>query len=135
YEQAESLYRRAIESDPNDANTLGNFAGFLLGIGNPSGLEILKRVVALESTEEALQLELAFYCLAHWPEQWDAALRQTRLLIAKGVRSPGWDLTANCHQAALQQHPQVDFLRALAQVVADNATAETVQHFSCWQTD
>ncbi|MBF0164361.1 MAG: tetratricopeptide repeat protein, partial [Magnetococcales bacterium] len=136
HDKAEKLYRRAIEADPNNANILGNFAGMQLGRGLVEhGLALLQQAMALQPSEDDLMAEINFYALAHWPAQWTTALSEMRGLIGRGVRSPWWDLSANCRQARLDGHAQPEFLETLALVIADQAPESALQPFPCWHPD
>ncbi|WP_130472413.1 tetratricopeptide repeat protein, partial [Candidatus Magnetaquicoccus inordinatus] len=135
YDRAEELYERALSADANDANSLGNYAGFLLGRGElAEGSAFLRKALVQPNLPEALQLELCFYRLAHLPEEWAEALLLTKTLLTNKVRSPGWDLSINCQQAAQQNHPHSAFLNHLAQVIANTAEIESLTPFACWNT-
>lgn len=101
YDQAESYYKKALESDPNHANHLGNYAGFLLGLGRiEEGKQYLSKAFrAINDSEHGLLLELWFYTLAHFPDRADEARQRIHDLLNKGIRSIGWNFSANISRA------------------------------------
>ena len=133
-EQAESYYRRAIEADPNHTNNLGNYAGFLLAQGKlEEGMELLERAMAGAKipADEALLAECLFYAYANGPEaQREPSLTQLRALLDRGVRSSGWDFSANIERAKKAKHPRVRLLLELAQVISEGADISSVN----WNT-
>jgi len=114
-EAAQRYYRQALTHDPKHVNHNANFAGFLLAFGEREEAEpYLKR--ALERAEnESLKLELQFYLLAHFPEKHDAAKKEIESLLAKGVRSTGWDFSDNIARAEKEGCTYADELKALAE--------------------
>ncbi|WP_287128784.1 SIR2 family protein [Candidatus Cyanaurora vandensis] len=102
YEEAERYYRRALEIDANNANHLGNYAGFLLSKGRTEeGLSILDRALNAPeiASSPALLVECWFYSLAHGkPEKRRQALYNLKQALVEGKRSPGWNLKTNIEQ-------------------------------------
>ncbi len=119
YDQAESFYKKALESDPNHANHLGNYAGFLLGLGRiEEGDQYLSQTFhAINDSQQALFLELWFYTLAHFPDRADEAREHIYDLLNKGIRSIGWDFSANITRAQMNGCPYVDELQDLAKKI------------------
>src|SRR5208337_4312234 len=61
YKLSEELFRASLEMRPDHANTLGNYAGLLLVIGNSNeGMSLLKKAMEL-SDNDVLLLECYFY--------------------------------------------------------------------------
>lgn len=128
---AEVLYRRALAIEPDDGNLLGNFARLLFAEGRATeGRELLARALALSEPESALRCELCFYAFAHAPELCPDALPQLLAVLSAGVRSPGWDLTANVARARGEGHPQAELVAALARVIADEAPLIVLDAFT-----
>jgi hypothetical protein len=128
------LFKRAIEADPNHANSLGNYGGFLLSLDRPAGLDLVAR--ALEHSgpaQDALRVECEFYLFANGPvEARGDALRRLKQRLAAGARSPGWDLSANVAAAERAAHPDAAWLHRLAAVVSDGADLETLADWPDW---
>lgn len=128
---AEALYRRALAIEPDDGSLLGNFARLLLAEGRAAeGRELLARALEASEPESALRCELCFYALAHAPELCPDALPQLLAALRAGVRSPGWDLTANVARARGEGHPQIELVAALARVIADEAPLAELDAFT-----
>ena len=112
--QAEHYYKKALELDPNHANTNGNYAGLLLAQGRKQkALAYLEKAEKL-SDHRDLDLELAFYRLAHFPNSYDESKARIQELLAEGIRSVGWDFSANIARAEQDGCEYVDELRELA---------------------
>jgi rhamnogalacturonyl hydrolase YesR len=80
-------------------------------------------------------LECRFYrlCRAATSDTERAELlRLIKQMITEGVRSPGFDLSANVERARIDNVPAVDLLAALAEVIADEQPAETLDQFPDW---
>lgn len=132
---ADEAYQRVIDADPRHAHTLGNYAGFLFGLGRDGeGLGMLERCEA-ENPVPALLLECRFYRLC-WSATTAAErlelLRLTKQAILDGVRSPGFDLSANVARARSDNVPGVDLLAVLAKVIADEEPAQALDQFPEW---
>ncbi|WP_434415822.1 KGGVGR-motif variant AAA ATPase [Nannocystis pusilla] len=128
---AEALYRRALAIEPDDGNLLGNFARLLFAEGRAAeGRELLARALAASESESPLRCELCFYAFAHAPELWPDALPQLLAALRAGVRSPGWDLSANAARARGEGHPQGELVAALARVIADEAPLAVLDAFT-----
>ena len=121
YDQAEYYYRVALKLDPNNSNSNGNYAGLLLALGRaPEALEHLERAEKL-SKQPSLNLELAFYRLAHFPENYAHNHARLLELLARGVRSVGWDFSENIARAEQDGCAYIGELRELAQRIASVA--------------
>jgi tetratricopeptide (TPR) repeat protein len=138
YDAAEAMFKRAVEADPDHANTLGNYAQMLLARGDSiNGYEYLGRAVAALGTEARLDLhaELAFCEFAHGadPAARRVALEKLKeLVLAKGARSPGWDLSRNVERAVHDGHPEAAWLAKLASVIADEAGPDSLNDWPAW---
>ncbi|MEW6217287.1 MAG: tetratricopeptide repeat protein [Candidatus Bipolaricaulota bacterium] len=124
HDRAEELYQRALELDPDDAVATGNYAGFVLALGRTAlGMELVSRAMALHPPDP-LRVELLFYVYAHGtPADRAQALGELHALLDKGVRSPGWDLSANVARAAEDGHENPGLLRELAAIIAEEASS------------
>jgi hypothetical protein len=130
------MYKRALEADPQNANTLANYAALLLADGRPEGLDVLKSVFLLleENSNPTVALECHFYQFAHGlaAERADA-LRRLRQLVEQGVRSPGWDLSRNVDRSIQDGHPHHRWLPKLASVLGGEATPEVLAKWPAWR--
>jgi len=126
YDRAEEMYKRAFEADPKHANSIGNLGGLLLGLGRQAeGVRLVREALALAGPEEGdlapLAAECWFYLYANGPaEERTRAESNLRRLLARGVRSPGWDLSLNVEQARAQGHPGLGEVRQLAKVIGSD---------------
>jgi len=117
YDQAEIYYKKASEFDPNDANNNVNHGGLLLGMGRKeeANFYIEKAFDLVSKTpDEVLELELWFYKLAHYPEQYEEAKTNIDRLLNKNIRSIDWDFSKNIEQAAKEGHLHLDELKEYA---------------------
>ena len=115
YDQADQYYKKALELDPNHANTNGNYAGLLLAQGRKQEtLAYLEKAEKLSGHRD-LDLELAFYRLAHFPDSYAESKARIKELLAEGVRSLHWDFSANIARAEQDGCEYVDELRELAE--------------------
>jgi len=120
YDGAERLYKKALELDPNDANHAGNYCQFLLAQGEQArGKELLKRAFSLTPPTPAVELELWFYGLAHFPAEYPQAEQKIRTLLAEGARSNGWNFQNNIARAETDGHPNIPLLRELADAISE----------------
>jgi tetratricopeptide (TPR) repeat protein len=134
HDPAEAIYRRAIENDLENTNNLANYAGFLLALGrNPEGLALLDRALQADPAG-ATEVECWFYVYAHGPanRRREALAALRRLLIVEGVRSPGWDLSANVSRAVEEKHPESEWLARLATVVNGEAEPSVLAPWIAW---
>ncbi len=122
---AERLYRQALSINPNHANNLGNFAQFQLSRGATiEGKDLINRAFSNSSESSSLQLELWFYRLAHFPQDYPHAQAEIMALLETGARSEGWDFSGNIAQAEQDGHPNIALLRTLADTISGR-TSET----------
>ena len=54
-------------------------------------------------------------------------------MIAGGVRSPYWNLTANVERAVADNHPEPELLSVLAKVIADQEKGSALNKFEAWK--
>ncbi len=115
HDQVEHYYKKALELDPNNADHNGNYSGFLLAQGRKQeALFFLDKAEKLSENPE-LDLELAFYRLAHFPDSYAESKARILELLAEGVRSLHWDFSANIDRAEQDGCEYVDELRELAE--------------------
>ncbi len=106
-DEAESLYRRALAADPAHANNLGNFAGFLFCQGtHDEAKDLSTRARAIPTLKEPTLLELHFYDFVHLPEARATAAHALETMLARGVRSPAFDLSRHVARARSCDHPE-----------------------------
>jgi len=137
YDRAKEMYKRTIDANPKNANNLGNYAGLLLARGGQAeGLKMLDSAIDLSKTDNTpgLHAELWFYAFAHRPaKDRPEALRNLKRVLKDGDRSPGWDVSANIERARLDGHPDVEWLRKLADVISGGADIETLDAWDKWR--
>jgi hypothetical protein len=130
YQEAEVMYRRAVEADPNDANALGNFAKFLFVLGKyKHAKQRLQQAESQPDPATDLQIELAFYRYAHCEPYHLAPLKQ---LLRENARSPDWNLQDTIERALQDGHPQPKLLAAIAKVISEGEEIETLEPFEAW---
>jgi hypothetical protein len=138
----ESSHSTTRESYAKQRDELGRsladsyYAQLLLATGRKSeGMELLCRAELLvEDDDEGLQTELVFYHLAHDTAAWLKTLSKMRALLELGYRSEKWPLQRNVERAETDGHPNLELLRALAKVVADEALLSSLDSYSEWQS-
>ena len=114
HDQAEQYYKKALELDPNYVYAYGNYAGFLLAQGRKQeALAYLEKAEKLSNIGQ-LNLELAFYRLANFPDSYANSKARILKLLADGIRSVGWDFAANIARAERDGCEYIDELRELA---------------------
>ena len=136
-DQAEQFYLRAIEADPNHANTLGNYAGFTLFLGRKeTGFELLEKAISLlpDSEIPGLAAEIWFYAFAHWPsEKRKEALINLKKVLLEGQRSSDWDLSKNIEQARKDKHPDIEWVEKLAAVINEEEDISVLDEWDAWK--
>ena len=117
-----------------DANYFGNLASqhFTRGLLD-RGIEKLRDALEANPDEAALNCELCFYAYAHAWTEWPGALAKLKRLLKKGERTKGWKLKENVRVAREQGHPEPEFVEALAKVVSDEESIETLEQFPAWR--
>ncbi len=121
YDQAEQYYKKTLKIDPDDVIGNSNYVGFLLAQGrSKEGKALLSRTFNLTNDEnQDSLLEQWFYTLAHIPARADQARKEIKKLLAQGVRSVGWDFSANIEQAENEGCQYVAELQALAEKITN----------------
>ena len=120
YEQAEFYYKKSLNINPSNANFNGNYSQFLL-IQNrkEEAQQYLQKAFESQTTEEDLLVELWFYKLAHFQEEYTMAKNKLDELIALEYKSPNWDLSQNIEQAIKENHPHVEVLKEYANKISE----------------
>jgi len=136
-DEAEEVYHRYLTLSPHNANAIGNLAGLLLATGrSDEGLELLNKALQLVTSgdQASLLVELWYYAFAHNPgRDRVAALRELRVLLERGERSLGWDLSRNAKRAKLEHHPDGEWLDSLAAVISEGQSLAMLTTWSVWQ--
>lgn len=112
-----NLYRRILACDQKRENSKANLACLLIGQGGEDEAhDVIERVFAEASaqTAQSVILECWFYRYAVFPDWRDQAEGEILYLLADGIRSPGWDLSAVVARALELGHPDPDRLRDFA---------------------
>ncbi|MCG8346035.1 MAG: tetratricopeptide repeat protein, partial [Chlorobiales bacterium] len=109
YDEAEKYYQRAIEVDSDDAISLGNYAKLkIVMIQFDEARSLIKKAVVLNKDSDysaSLDIELQFYCYAIFPKEHPNSRKNIKQLLAKGIRSPGWNLRDVLEVAKKRKHP------------------------------
>ena len=129
---------RALAADTIRANSLGNYGGFLLAHGRPGMAYVEQSLKHLEAAapgiRDSLHVELAFYRYAHGShDEQVAALVELPTLIQNGMRSAGWDLSANVERAASDGHHNPALVRDLAAVITAGADPSSLDTYEEWR--
>lgn len=134
FDRAEELHQRALALDPDDADVLGNFGRHLLaGAKDKRAWEVIEKAFDL-AREEPLLAELWFYTLALGPEsKAQQALEELAVIVSAGGRSMEWNFSGILDRAAKQDHPDIEWLRILADVIADRTPVEALKGWDKWQ--
>ena len=127
-----------MEIEPDDANQIGNYAGFLLAWGNEKGNEFLSKAIKFLKKDLELKtslLECYFYQFAHSKdvELKMKSLEEIKILLEENVRSPNWDLSLNLERAIKDKHPHLNFLKKLIKVINDELELKELKRFKIWQ--
>jgi Tfp pilus assembly protein PilF len=134
FNQAEKLYKRALELESDNAINLSNFGQLLLILKrDKEGFALIKKAIGMPGNDTA-SLECNFYLHAHSKET-DAqkeALKKIKELIKSGIRSDGWDLSANVERAIKDGHPEIEFIKVLAKVISAELDAKELDKFEVW---
>nr|MDQ2733069.1 tetratricopeptide repeat protein [Armatimonadota bacterium] len=134
YEQAEEFYRRVLEVGPGNAFVLANFAQLLFAQGRKAeGAALIEQIRNDDDSSLPLQTEVSFYRYAHQLDDPSVALARLKRALTEGGRSPGWNLEPNIARARLDGHPNLPLLEALAAVITEDESLETLQVFPEWR--
>ena len=96
---AEREYRRVLETDPNDANTLSDYAMLLVAVGRPAeATALMERAVKRDPLNTGTMLQSAV--LSEFVGRYDEAEAQFRALlqIQPRMRQARWGLWAIFHE-------------------------------------
>lgn len=125
YDRANELYQQAIAA--KRAGILANNARFELAQGNyKKGGDLIDQSFATAPERLDLKLELWFYRLTHFPQDYPQSQNEIVALLKAGVRDEGGDFSDNIAQAEKKGHPNVALLKALSDVILDKAKFETL---------
>lgn len=130
----ESLYRKALERNPDNVTVHHRYAAWLLANGRrDEALPHLDDAISM-CGEDAELLCLLFYLYAHFDcqtEQPESLLHMQRLLLA-GTRVADFRPDANVRQAIAEGHPQPELLEALPSVIRDEQAPDALARFAAW---
>jgi protein O-mannosyl-transferase len=119
YLEAEVYYKKSFNINPLNANLNGNFSQFLLIQNRKDEAKLyLQKAFELQTNEEDLLVELWFYKLAHFQEEYPTAKDKLDELIALEYKSPNWDLSQNIEQAIKENHPHIEVLKEYANKIS-----------------
>jgi hypothetical protein len=80
-----------------------------------------------------LSAELCFYRYAHFWSEEPAALSELKRVLLAGDRSPDWSLQPNIERAEADGHPNIALLKALANVINEEAGIEELEADDDWR--
>lgn len=137
-DSAESYYKTALDVDPTQANNLGNYTRHLFSRSRiDEGLAMLDRALAAlaDLTPEALHVEVFMYAVCHWPpDRWREALRHLKAFVVTNRISTGeWDYSGVIAAAKARNHPDADWLDALAHVCAGTSEPDNLNDWPAWR--
>ncbi|VVM20680.1 hypothetical protein BSPWISOXPB_6605, partial [uncultured Gammaproteobacteria bacterium] len=119
HDQAEAYYKKSLEIEPDNAIFNGNYAQFLFIKGEESQAQVyLDKAFNFADNHQDLLAELWFYRLAHCPDYRQQAIEQLDALLEMGVKSIGWDFSANIERAKEQGFEPIELLQQYADKIS-----------------
>lgn len=119
YNEAEKYYKKVFDINPLNANLNGNFSQFLLIQNRKDEAKLyLQKAFELQTNEEDLLVELWFYKLAHFQEEYTMAKDKLDRLMALKYKSLDWDFSQNIVQAIKDNHPHIEALKEYANKIS-----------------
>jgi tetratricopeptide (TPR) repeat protein len=140
--EIEQLYRKALKAEPDNLIITANMAAFLLA-NDPKknmeeGLTMIDRVLfssGILEREPDLALECWFYALIYKPlDRYYESLKGVKLAYRTGARAHGWDFSMHFAYAETIKHPDLHWIKILADVLTNQCTIERLQGWSAWWT-
>ncbi len=140
YDEAERLYHKALELDPDDANNTANYIGILLcngrwDEGRRYAKDIAEALIAGDTTQVAA--EILFYRVllsAKQSEDPRPELARIKTLLAKGFKRGSWSFAP--HLEAVEpfiDDDKLKFYRAVADAILDEERVSDLEAFSEWR--
>ena len=120
YDEAEKYYKKALELDPDNVINNGNFARCLIFRNQrKEAKKYIEKAFELNKAEQdALTLELWFYCYAIFPKEYPESKEEIEELLTKEIQSEGWDLREILKIAKKIKHPDypklIEFARKIS---------------------
>ena len=139
YAEAERLFRRALELDPDNANTTGNFAGFQLSRNNiEEAKEYLLQAWILNKGEiHHRAAEFAFYwCLIRRMKELDDTfgLSRIKFLFEENYLRLPWSFESVLETAKQKlSKEEMNFYTALADAILDQDKVGELNQFERWK--
>jgi protein O-mannosyl-transferase len=136
FDGAQAIFLSAIAADPNNAHNLGNYAHLLLDFGQrEAGLSQLNKAFALFEPDQApvksAESWMYAYCCGEQPSQI-RVLTTLKALISQGVRTGNYDFSRIIAQAETSQHPEMQWIAKLAEVLGGRAGVDTLAGWNAW---
>jgi len=115
YKKAENYYLKALKLDPYSANKNGNYANLLI-LTNRIGesIEFIEKAFSYYKEEEDLILELWFYKLAHFPDDYQESKDNLDKYLEMNFKSDGWDFSLSIKKAIENGNKNIDELKDYA---------------------
>jgi protein O-mannosyl-transferase len=119
YQKAEIYYKKSLNTNSLNADLNGNYSQFLL-IQNrkEESIQYLQKAFELHTTENSLLVELWFYKLAHFQEEYITTKDKLDELIMSEYKSLDWDFSQNIEQAIKENHPHIQVLKEYANKIS-----------------
>ena len=133
-DQAQDMYQRAINADPQHANNLANYAQILFAKSDDmKAMRLAEKAITLSGDEERpLLAECHFYLFAHSPEHRKESGRALKTLLADGVTTGDWSFEMNLERLRHEEDPRLELLEAVAQALRDGDTSR-LNAFEEWR--
>ncbi len=136
---AEVYYKRALEAEPKDANSLGNYGQLLVGRGRLSeGEEAL--LAALRHVHPSCTALLAEFSFSLWlvsrmqhrdADRWE---RGFKFLIQQGFKRPRWSFDRMLEQAEGVLPPdEFEYAKALGLAFLDESNVAALERYERWR--
>jgi tetratricopeptide (TPR) repeat protein len=123
-ELAREILERACVAVPEEANFPVNLSWLLFEAGETEAAIPLARKALELAKDPAVELEAWFYLAVLGEPDDGEAKSQVERLLAKGVRSPGWELSGILDRVRERDGADVEWAEATAAAIAEPAPAE-----------
>lgn len=112
FDKAENYFLKSLEIDPLSIYTTSNYAKYLIinNKRNEALVYINKTFWLNKEVEKTVDLELWFYCYAIFPNEYPQSKKKIEELLAKGIKSIGWDFSEILKISQKENHPDYDQL-------------------------
>ena len=95
---------------------------------------MLDRAAAMRDLTDKQQVGIAFHCYIHFSEDVPSPLKALKRVLKDGKRAADWTFDLNIERAQQNGHPDINLLKALAEVIAEKKSLETLNVFPEWRS-